>query len=600
MLGVDLQNASAVIVGLRLERMEVLLHLEAHAAVGHHGHGMRAEVAGNANLLDLLAQRVLHKGQCVLEALRAFLIGLLFLVGRKLEVVGENVAELMLVVLLKRLRDELIHLLGQKQHVKAAVAQHTRLRQAGQVLDAAARSEVNMLLRLGHGCAVLLERHELALLDGVELDQILQQLLMCAEFRYYAELELTAEGRIELFVLLAVVFQHLFQLGLDLLFQIAGDEFQLARMLEHLTADVQAQILRIDHAAHETEMLRQQVSAVFHNQHTGGIELQAGLVVLGIEIIGRLGRDIEQRLIRHRALDGQMDDTQRLFKIIELLTVEAVILLLGDVLFVLLPDRNHGIERLHLADGLIFGLVGVLGLLGRTRGLDLHADGIADIVGILTHKAAQTVFGKIFGIFFFFGVLFQCQDHVRASTLAFAGLDTVSVRTLRLPLPRLVRAKALGDHRDLVRDHEGRIEAHAELADDVDVLFLLHLLLEAERAAVGDGAEVLLHLLAGHADAVIGDGQGTGVLVGGQGNGEIAAAQADGFIRQRLIGQLIDRVGGVGDQLAEEDLPMGINRIDHQIKKSLGLCLELLLCHNVSFLCVFGFGTHNYRVLKLL
>ena len=32
---------------------------------------------------------------------------------------------------------------------------------------------------------------------------------------------------------------------------------------------------------------------------------------------------------------------------------------------------------------------------------------------------------------------------------------------------------------------------------------------------------------------------------------------------------------------------MGINRIDHQIKKSLGLCLELLLCHNVSFLCVF-------------
>lgn len=33
-------------------------------------------------------------------------------------------------------------------------------------------------------------------------------------------------------------------------------------MLEHLTGDIQTQILRIDHAAHKAEAVRQQISAV--------------------------------------------------------------------------------------------------------------------------------------------------------------------------------------------------------------------------------------------------------------------------------------------------------------------------------------------------
>ena len=67
----------------------------------------------------------------------------------------------------------------------------------------------------------------------------------------------------------------------------------------------------------------------------------------------------------------------------------------------------------------------------------------------------------------------------------------------------------------MVGHHEGGVEAHAELADDVGgvlpaVLLLGQLLLELEGAAAGDGAQVLLQLLLRHADAVVGDGQGAG------------------------------------------------------------------------------------------
>ena len=75
---------------------------------------------------------------------------------------------------------------------------------------------------------------------------------------------------------------------------------------------------------------------------------------------------------------------------------------------------------------------------------------------------------------------------------------------------------------------------------------------------MSDGTEVLLHLLAGHADTVIGNGQCARRLIRGQMNGKIAAAQADGVVRQGLIGQLVDGIGGVGDQLAQEDLAVCI------------------------------------------
>ena len=137
----------------------------------------------------------------------------------------------------------------------------------------------------------------------------------------------------------------------------------------------------------------------------------------------------------------------------------------------------------------------------------------------------------------------------------------------------------------MVGHHEGGVEAHAELADDVGgvlpaVLLLGQLLLELEGAAAGDGAQVLLQLLLRHADAVVGDGQGAGELVGGEGDLEVGAVQPHLVVGEGLVGQLVHRVAGVGDQLPQENLLVGVDGIDHQIQQPLGLGLELFLCHD--------------------
>ena len=99
---------------------------------------------------------------------------------------------------------------------------------------------------------------------------------------------------------------------------------------------------------------------------------------------------------------------------------------------------------------------------------------------------------------------------------------------------------------------------------------------------MGDGAEVLLQLFSGHADAVIGDGQGAAVLVAGEQDAEIAFVHADRSVGQALIIQLVDGVRSVGDQLPQEDLFIGIDGVDHHVHQFFALCLKFFLGHNTK------------------
>ena len=151
-----------------------------------------------------------------------------------------------------------------------------------------------------------------------------------------------------------------------------------------------------------------------------------------------------------------------------------------------------------------------------------------------------------------------------------------------------------GEHAHLVRHHEGAVKAHAELADDVDVGLLLrvaHVVFELEGTAAGDDAQVVLHLLFGHADAVVGHGDGARGGVGLDADAEIAAAHAHALVREGEVAQLVDGVRCVGDDLPQEDLLVRIDGIDHQIQQALALRLKLFLCHDMNCLqnctCIF-------------
>ena len=155
---------------------------------------------------------------------------------------------------------------------------------------------------------------------------------------------------------------------------------------------------------------------------------------------------------------------------------------------------------------------------------------------------------------------------------------------------RLAGAARL-DH-DLVGDHEGGIEADAELADQR--LRLLagvlggQLVEEGLGAGAGDGAEARGQVLAGHADAVVGDGQRLGFRVERDGDGEGAAALDQLGPGDRLVAQLLAGVGGVGDELADKDLAVGIDRMDHQMQQARNVGLEALRCR--------GFGRRGLGV----
>ena len=132
---------------------------------------------------------------------------------------------------------------------------------------------------------ILLQSDHLLLLGRPEQQQVAQQLGVHAVVGVSTELDLTAELLPEFLILLAVVGQHGVQLVLDLLFQSVVDQLELVVLLQHLAADIQAQILTVHDALDEAEVIGQQVSALLHDEHAGCVQGQTLLVILGVEII---------------------------------------------------------------------------------------------------------------------------------------------------------------------------------------------------------------------------------------------------------------------------------------------------------------------------
>ena len=402
--------------------------------------------------------------------------------------------------------------------------------------------------------------------------------------RISTKLDLTAELLPELLVLRTVVVQHGVQLVLDLLFQCVMDQLQLAVLLQHLTADIQAQILTVHNAFYKAEVIRQQVSALFHNEHTGSVQRQTLLVVLGVEVVGAVAGHEQQGIVVGGTLGAAHDDPGGVSVITELILVEAVVLLIGHFALLLLPDGDHAVQGLQLGVGLPLGLV-VLGLGVWFRLLTalfaLHLDGVAHIVAVLLHDGHNAVFVQEVVILLGVSVRLDVQNDLGANGILLGGGHLVAVHTGGLPLPSLVRAVGLGDNGQLIGHHKGRVEAHAELTDDINVLVLV-VLLEIQRTGVGNGTQILLQLFLGHTNAVILHGQDAVFLIAGDEDAEIALVHAHGGVGQALIIQLINGVRSVGNQLPQEDFLIGIDGVDHHVHQLFALCLKFFLGHNTK------------------
>ena len=161
------------------------------------------------------------------------------------------------------------------------------------------------------------------------------------------------------------------------------------------------------------------------------------------------------------------------------------------------------------------------------------------------------------------------------STLAI--LDGVALKTVGLPNVGGTFSISATDDLHVAGDHKGGVETHAKLTDDVDIgaLLLGVLGLKLLGAGMGDGAQVALELLGGHADPVIRNSDGAGVLIKGDTNGQVALVELDARILQALKVELVDGVARVGDKLAQEDFLIGVDGVDHEVEQFFALGLKL-------------------------
>ena len=180
------------------------------------------------------------------------------------------------------------------------------------------------------------------------------------------------------------------------------------------------------------------------------------------------------------------------------------------------------------------------------------------------------------------GVRLHVQDDVGAGGLARRRRDAELTGAVRGPGERLLGARLSRCHLDAVRDHERGIEADAELTDQAGPLLRFRRRerrAECAGAGAGDGAQVVDQLLPAHADAVIGDQQRAGVLVGHDADLRLGRWR-ERRVRQRLEAAPVHRIGGVRHQLAQEYFPLGIERVHHQIEQPSDLRAEIVLFRN--------------------
>lgn len=80
-----------------------------------------------------------------------------------------------------------------------------------------------------------------------------------------------------------------------------------------------------------------------------------------------------------------------------------------------------------------------------------------------------------------------------------------------------------------------------------------------------------------HADAVVVDGEGFGLGVGGDFDLRLLFGFEDGGLGEAQVAQLFQGVGGVGHQLADEDLAVGVEGIDDDVQQLADFGLEGLV-----------------------
>ena len=276
-----------------------------------------------------------------------------------------------------------------------------------------------------------------------------------------------------------------------------------------------------------------------------------------------------------------MNPKQRLLVVIEDLAVKLLVLVVGAVLRGLRPQRIGIVDQLRALFDLEFLLLRLLVLSALILLLRLDrlqhdivraALRLADRLGLLRvlhgqvdlgrHEAAVLLQDLLRAVIIgeLHTVLGEIQCDLCAEGFPLAVLHRELARAVALPVNRL-RAVLIGERvdRDLLRHHECRVEAQAEVTDDLVVIRLV-LVLGHERLRAGerDVIDVFLDLVRRHADTVVDDLNRLLLRIQHDIDARLVALGQLELAHHVKFLELCDRVASVRDQLPVENVVVAV------------------------------------------
>merc|ERR1712100_879279 len=218
---------------------------------GHKAAWGVGQTVGNNNLLGLVAKHLLDQLAQVLAGSLLLLPLLLLLVGL-LDVVAflGDVKDLLAIILLELLDGVLINWVNHVKNLESLLLEGLKEWSSLDGLLGLASDAVDLLLVLLHAGDVVLERGHVLTGLGALVPHQVSQLVAVLAVLVHSELQVLGELLPELVVVLGVLgnlVEHLDRL-LD---KTLLDDLEDLRPLEHLTGNVERQVLRVDNALDE-------------------------------------------------------------------------------------------------------------------------------------------------------------------------------------------------------------------------------------------------------------------------------------------------------------------------------------------------------------
>ena len=465
MIRVDLKDLGGFQSAVHRILGENFLHLNGHSLICDQADRIIGETGRDADFADVFAERVLHRLQHVLVFLGSGFAGFLFLFGIKIKTGFRYGAELFAVIVHHHPDHKLIDRIGEVEDLIAFVSDFGENRELLDILDRSAACIVDFILSFLHAGNILLQGGVFSFIRRAVQQEILQFVLQGTVGLVDAVFQVKAEVVEELLIFLTLFFKHILQHLGDLCVDGFCERSDLAVLLQDLTGNVEIQIIAVHKTLHKPVALRKKILGIVENKDPLGVEAESRFIIRVVEIERCLAGNIEQGGIADVSLNIVVKVLLRILPVRERVLVKLFVVFLTDLVFVFLPERNHGVERF-----LFHGIDGFLVIRGIGNGFfDIHLDRITHIIAVLLYKVADRPLLEEFRVVFLFGIILELQGDLCAGAFLFRLGNRISVLAGRYPAECLIAAGRPCFNGHFFRDHECAVEADAELADNVDL-----------------------------------------------------------------------------------------------------------------------------------